>query len=249
MSPQSSKFAVVVPYRNRRYNLAQLILHLQWYLVPGEFDLLIVEQADGRPFNRGCTLNIGFDLAHRSGYSHYAFHDVDLIPLEADYSFSATPVHLSTTTSQYLYEPPYQNCFGGVVLFNKADFEAVNGFSNHYWGWGREDYDLLCRCAEAGLRIERRQGRFLSLPHEVDPGQDAVWAKNNERFAALRARGFRNEGLNSLNYEVVESRKIEELPFTGRKKALPAPVSWWSVALHGDDVLETIEADLVTEAS
>jgi hypothetical protein len=238
MSSTEKRFALVVPYRNRRYNLVHFILNLQWYLDPNSFDILVVEQADSLPFNRGYTLNIGFHIArgnHR--YSHYVFHDVDLIPQQADYSFPHCPTHLSAATGQFLYEVPYENSFGGVVLFNQDDFETVNGFSNHYWGWGREDYDLRCRCLKAGLKIERRPGRFISLPHSIEPGLDAIWVKNRERFDILEARDFREDGLSSLDYEVVKSAEITELPFIESKKQLPRPLLWSSVILEGADIL------------
>ena len=219
MSSAVKRFALIVPYRNRGYNLVHLVLNLQWFLDPGSFDILVVEQADSLPFNRGYTLNIGFHIARRShAYSHYVFHDVDLIPQQADYSFPHCPTHLSAATGQFLYDVPYENAFGGVVLFNQDDFEAVNGFSNNYWGWGREDYDLRCRCLKAGLKIERRPGRFISLPHYVEPGLDATWTKNMGRFDILRQRDFREDGLSSLDYDVVKSGEITELPFIERKK-------------------------------
>src|SRR5262245_31621222 len=98
---QRHMFALIVPYRNREYNLTHLILNLQWYLAPDTFDIIVVEQADERPFNRGYALNVGFDLARRNRpYSHYVFHDVDLIPQQADYSWPRRPTHLSAATSQ-----------------------------------------------------------------------------------------------------------------------------------------------------
>jgi hypothetical protein len=45
------------------------------------FKIFIIEQSDdGRKFNRGKLLNIGFDLAVKEGYDVFIFHDVDLIP-------------------------------------------------------------------------------------------------------------------------------------------------------------------------
>ena len=233
-----NKFALIVPYRNRPHNLVQLILNLQWYLDPRHFDIFVVEQADALPFNRGCTLNVGFDLARKNAcYSHYAFHDVDLIPLRADYSRPSCPVHLSAATGQYLYELPYEEAFGGVVLFGQNDFEAVNGYSNHYWGWGREDYDLRCRCLKAGLKIERRPGRYVSLPHSVSPWRDSAWARNRDRFHALQQKDFRQDGLSSLEYDLVDSREMAELPFVEKQKALPSPVLWSSVILRSTEVV------------
>jgi hypothetical protein len=238
MSSTKQRFAVIVPYREREYNLAHLILHLQWYLDPDSFDMFVVEQADSLPFNRGCTMNIGFQLARAADrYSHYVFHDVDLIPLEADFSFSRRPAHLSAEVSQFLYELPYQDCFGGVVLFNREDFETVNGYSNHYWGWGVEDNDLRRRCLKAGLKAARRPGRFLSLPHFVESGRRALWARNAERFNILQEQDFREDGVSSLKYELVRSAELTHVPFTERKKQLARPVQWASVLLSCSDIL------------
>lgn len=38
--------------------------------------------------------------------------------------------------------------FGGVVAFNQADFEAINGFPNTFWGWGGEDDEMYSRIVE-----------------------------------------------------------------------------------------------------
>ena len=39
----------------------------------------------------------------------------------------------------------YYNYAGGVVAINKKNMYKVNGFSNHYWGWGKEDDDFSAR--------------------------------------------------------------------------------------------------------
>ena len=87
------------------------------------------------------------------------------------------------------------------------------------------------------MKIERRPGRFISLPHSVEPGLDAIWVKNRERFDILQARDFREDGLSSLDYEVVKSAEITELPFIESKKQLPRPLLWSSVILEGADIL------------
>ena len=40
---------------------------------------------------------------------------------------------------------PYQGIFGGAGSFSRKHFEAINGFSNQFWGWGGEDDDLYSR--------------------------------------------------------------------------------------------------------
>ena len=43
--------------------------------------------------------------------------------------------------------------FGGAVLFDKNQFQTINGYSNDYWGLGYEDRDLLVRMITKGYRL------------------------------------------------------------------------------------------------
>lgn len=46
-----------------------------------DFVIYIIEQTnDGRKFNRGKLLNVGYDLAKKDGCAVVVFHDVDLLP-------------------------------------------------------------------------------------------------------------------------------------------------------------------------
>ena len=49
----------------------------------------------------------------------------------------------------------YEKIFGGVVAFSKSNFEAVNGYSNRFWGWGGEDDDLYMRVDNMRYQIQR----------------------------------------------------------------------------------------------
>ena len=61
------------------------------------FHIFIVEQSnDGRKFNRGKLLNIGFDLA-KTDYDSFIFHDVDLIPRDDLAEWYRKPVDDRTT--------------------------------------------------------------------------------------------------------------------------------------------------------
>jgi hypothetical protein len=55
---------------------------------------------------------------------------------------------------------------GGVLLTTQTDFENANGFSNEYWGWGHEDDDLFLRFLVTDVKIERKPGLYISLPHK-----------------------------------------------------------------------------------
>lgn len=202
----TKKLALIVPYRNREAHLAQFIPHMRQFLSPTiPYQLFIIEQTFEKPFNRGKLLNIGFTLA--KGHCDYVcFHDVDMLPTLADYSYVDQPTHLATHVEQFDYKMPYAHYFGGVTLFNPHDFELINGYNNDYFGWGLEDDDLRLRCFMHGLTIASREGTFLSLPHEHAKEEDPHTQQNRKRFekfyrgdAAMLANG-----LGSLQYDEVD---------------------------------------------
>ncbi|HEX2163320.1 MAG TPA: galactosyltransferase-related protein, partial [Thermoanaerobaculia bacterium] len=176
MTSAGGRLLVVVPYRARRRHWRALAPALAHHLDGAGLDwrLLVVEQADRRPFNRGLLLNAGFALAAEPGDT-VCFHDVDLVPEPAcDYSPVDRPTHLAAHVEQLGWELRWEDLFGGVVLFPADDFRRVNGFSNGYWGWGAEDTDLRLRCERAGLAVGRRPGRFRSLAHRPAGDSDRL---------------------------------------------------------------------------
>jgi len=160
------KLGVIVPYRNREHQLIQFKIHITQYLekrnIP--YELIIVEQDDAKLFNRGMLLNIGFKEAKKLKCDYVVFHDVDMLPIDVDYSYSNKPLHLST---DFLIENNeksrtiFDEYFGGVTLFPIEDFEKIDGYSNKYWGWGYEDNDLLLRCKEKFISLETHKIKNL----------------------------------------------------------------------------------------
>ena len=145
-------FGVVIPYRDRKKHLEYSLPRLEKYFKSKnlKYKIVIVEQCDKKPFNRGRLLNIGYDFL-KNDCDYFCIHDIDMIPMDADYSFVPYPCHLNNELSSCDYDIPYDTYFGGVTLFPKEDFELINGYSNQYWGWGFEDDDLFWRCLDLGL--------------------------------------------------------------------------------------------------
>ena len=87
----AARLAIVVPYRDREQHLTRLLPHLVTFFERDRFaraipyEIHIAEQAPGKPFNRGAMKNAGFSLAHGNA-DYVVFHDVDYLPLWADYS-------------------------------------------------------------------------------------------------------------------------------------------------------------------
>ena len=209
------KLAIIVPYRDREDHLKKFIPSIEScdFLEGIDYEILIVEQEEGKPFNRGKLLNVGAIQCHTASY--YCFHDVDMLPLISDYSYVSNPTHLAGEAEQFGFKLPYQGYFGGVTLFDKHSFIKVNGYSNDYWGWGAEDDDVMFRCVAREVKVSRKNGRYRSLSHERNITQD-LYNENLRKFF-----GFKNglnldtinqkidsDGLTTLEYEVLEEKKI-----------------------------------------
>jgi hypothetical protein len=153
------KLGIIVPYRDRANQLETFRRRMAFYLNQTgiDYNIFIIEQDGAKLFNRGMLLNIGFKYAIKNGCDYVVFHDIDMLPLNVDYSYSDKPLHIATdfyTTLTILdNRETFDEYFGGVTMFPAKDFQKINGFSNKYWGWGYEDTDLLLRCKEASIEL------------------------------------------------------------------------------------------------
>lgn len=186
--------AIIVPFReqpeqSRGAQVKQFAAHMHAFIGTKarsrrRFVIVVVHQSnDGRKFNRGQLLNIGFCEAQRffapQPLASVIFHDVDLLPsasLLSSYEevpHRGRPHHLSCANTWWKVSGMlggYRERFiGGVTAFAPADFEACNGFPNDYWGWGLEDDQLRLRADAAGClargikRPESCAGRYTDI--------------------------------------------------------------------------------------
>jgi hypothetical protein len=145
--------------------------------------VVVVQSEDGRAFNRGQLLNVGFREAQRhfapSPLDAVVFHDVDLLPSAGLRQWyvrppeRGRPAHIAgpSTWSKYAMDGYDEIFFGGVTALHAADFEACNGFPNDYWGWGMEDDQLRLRAAACGAiaRGVERPPRGTGAFRDLDP--------------------------------------------------------------------------------
>jgi hypothetical protein len=224
---QKNKLLVIVPYRDRESHLKEFIPYIIKTLDCQNinYKIVVVEQSPEKLFNRGLLCNIGFDL-YKNQCDYICIHDVDMIGENFDYSYEPIVTHLSARHKNRNYEEFYSRYLGGVVLFPKQDFIKINGFSNEYWGWGAEDDDLRLRCDVMGVNVQRKQGRFYSLPHETiqwkdRPQKSPGYISNVQRLNKFKQQNhnqqletLKNDGLNNVNkyYSVIQT--IEETNYT-----------------------------------
>lgn len=213
-----ARLAVIVPVRDREHQIRTLIPRLRAKLDEQRlaYRILIVEQSPGNLFNKGALINAGFRIV--SGDCDYVcLHDVDAIPIVADYRCPSEPLRLVTKLVGSRHGPRRDaRYFGGAITLRREHFIAANGFSNEYWGWGKEDDDFLFRLWFSGrICFADQEGTFEDLPNPSDQqvrrarGRKPATLRANRKRRSRLMRGlhdFRRDGLSSHAYAVSDIR-------------------------------------------
>lgn len=217
------RLVIIVPYRDRKEHLLTFVPYMEAFLGTLPHQIVVVEQEDDRPFNKGTLLNVGFTLT-RETTQCVCFHDVDMLPLDDAryYTPADHTIHISGCIEQFDYKLPYPEYMGGVFLTPVREFAAINGCSNEYWGWGSEDDEIFARYHLASLRIERKAGRYRSLPHE----RGAPSLANAQRLMRTLA------AVAELPHSEAEQHRIEQLQ--AEYKEIFEIENWESVDVRED---------------
>jgi hypothetical protein len=203
------KLLVVVPYRDREQHLKKFIPYIHEALRSQNilYQITIVEQCKEKLFNRGLLCNMGF-ITFQNDCDYVCFHDIDMIGEPFDYQYEPIVTHLSALEKRRNYTEWYKEYLGGVVLFPREIFWNINGFSNEYWGWGKEDDDLNLRCDIMGIKTQRKLCKYYTLNHPTllyheRPTKSPGYIANKARldhFAQTRDKNLiLNDGLSSVN--------------------------------------------------
>lgn len=231
-----NRLGIIIPYRDRLEHLEKMLPHTVSFFRRNEGIeplFIIAEQVDQSPFNRGALVNHAY-AACSSMVDYVCFHDVDYLPMWADYSepslpsriiwygLDVRPVGHGTNRAIHAQE----HGLAAVSVMKKWHFEAANGYSNKYWGWGYEDTDLAERLLSVGLPLGYKKGTFAALDHDSN-GYDANGvtqvAKDNEKDFESRVFPDVLDGLSSLSAKVVA---IETHMAAGLAKGETAPLLW-----------------------
>ncbi|CAL4186109.1 unnamed protein product, partial [Meganyctiphanes norvegica] len=138
----------------------------------------------------------------------YVFHDVDMLP-ENDhnlYHCTTMPRHLVVAASNKNYEPAYKTAVSGANSMTDLQINAVNGWSNRYWGWGGEDDDMWRRITAAGLAVWRYPvniGRYKMIQHKK---QEKMELSKREKLLKISGKNYKNDGLSTLEYNLLDTK-------------------------------------------
>lgn len=215
IEPGQHRLGVLVPFRNVTTELNQFVPYMHDFLQKQgvDFDIFVINQTDTKRFNRGQLLNVGFLLAAQS-CDYVVMHDVDLLPLNTNlsYRYPQHIMHLASAKFHPIYKFP--KFIGGIMVMKNEHFIKINGLSNKYWGWGREDDDLRMRITTAEIEIEYPEnyteiatGRVDTLLHMHDK---VVRPRDYMKLGNQRAIGKtldNQTGLSSARHKVVKIAK------------------------------------------
>lgn len=159
---------IIIPYRDRPQHLSQFIPHMMAYLPAAK--IIIVEQADEKPFNRGKLLNVGFLESAKD--THYVFHDIDMLPINVDYEPNAGVTQLAGSKIQL------RDYLGGVTMFDHDTFKRLGGYHNDYFHRA-EDNECRFNLHRLKIPVLEQHGKFKQLPHERKAPEfiAALWEK------------------------------------------------------------------------
>ncbi len=217
------KLAIIIPFRNREAHLEELLPRLREKLNEQQIDyhVFIVDQVDQKPFNRAKLINVGVDYA-KANYDYFSMHDVDLLPVDALYACPSLPLRPTGSIRTSTGERNIANTnLGGILTLKKEHFLSINGMSNNFWHWGKEDENLLFRLLSKGINpvldvkgvydeIDDSTDRFKVIANNkvtVDKKAATRMIAANKRYQDRVARGLIpacDEGLSSLTYELQE---------------------------------------------
>jgi len=222
---------LIIPYRNREEHLKYFIDNsvplLKKYME--NMKVVIVEQTEGKPFNRGKLLNVVFK-EYEDECKYIITHDVDINPKKK-------------AIIELYNDEVDDNVFKGILtspcdtlapIFktNIKNLFVINGFPNNIWGWGVEDKAIQNRVLHYQFKKETNLLNYSNWKREPGHIYDTYFKAFNDindrdrRFESkhhkLHYRMWKNlsniekekyiigNGIDSLTYKLVKKEIIEE---------------------------------------
>lgn len=210
---------ILIPYRDRKEHLDYFIkncIPLLKQHLDTNIKIIVIEQEEGKLFNRGKLLNIGYK-EFGINFNYIITHDVDLIP------------DSNTVQSLYTIQKDVVRIFcgherscGGICKISSKVFKEVNGFPSDIWGWGVEDRALYYRFKIYGKDVSplyNKQCKLKWLHHQSNGNNKTERIKKQSRMENIVYQRYTpkeqkeyimKSGLNTLNYKIHSQQKIND---------------------------------------
>lgn len=159
---------------------------MQWYLP--DISISVIEQANGKPFNRAKLLNIG---ALEFTDDCYVMHDVDMLPVKVDYTPTVGVTQLAGSEIQL------RGYLGGVTMIDAATLFLVDGYNSSYFHRA-EDNELMFQLFTHGIDWAERIGEFRPQYHERNSEEFIPWL-----WQKAQRKRKKEDGLAQCKYTVI----------------------------------------------
>lgn len=154
------KVAIIAGYHEKYHTKSQLdrfITYMNNFMKKTdlEYKIFVLTQFNKEiDLNLGHLYNIGFELAESEGYSKFVFSDLYLLPHEEMIPYykrnNKYPIHIGYHWNKFNYELYYL----GIIMFNKENFELINGYPINIFGLYGWDYEVILRLKDTGLKLK-----------------------------------------------------------------------------------------------
>lgn len=229
---QKEKLTILIPFKNREENLKVFIPYFCNFMKNNfsdiNYEIVIIEQGNDKLFNKGILFNTGFILTS-GNTDYYALHDVDQLPVSADYSYNIEPCHLCVNALEQGRDGIFKNPYiiekyqhkGGAITLSKEFYMMANGHSNVYWGWGLIDDDFSFRLFDIGHHLLRYgvrmnhghlenndKGYYITLSAKTNRFHEDENYKKNYSYASKvvnKIIDWRLEGLNTTKFNIIDT--------------------------------------------
>jgi hypothetical protein len=208
---------ILIPYRNRKEHfdifLKEAIPIFIKYLK--KCKIVIIEQNEGKDFNRGMLLNIGFkEYINQSKF--FFHHDIDIIPKEPTVEF----IYNINNFDILRIINSHGKSLGGIIKFTNDSFIRMNGFPNYIWGWGIEDRILFYRSNIVCLNVSDNltNKSYFKFLHHSNSAVKYTGKKeeiNNLENYIYECGTFleknvhiKKSGLSNLKYKIISRKNI-----------------------------------------
>ena len=139
------------------------------------------------------------------------FHDIDYLPnnLINNYDCKHSPMSKGRCilVRNKLLHRSVPHFWGGVYAANQSTFEAVNGMSNLFFGWGGEDEDIGIRFRNNFKNLAYTNchtDSYVINRHEHTRSSTKVKSKLLKCLKCSALSRMHKDGLNSLKYHLKE---------------------------------------------
>ena len=211
---------ILIPYRNRKEHLEIFIKDViplfEKYLK--SFKLVIIEQEEGKLFNRAMLLNIGFN-EYKNKTQYFFTHDVDIVPTEK----CVNELYTKNDYDVIRIFNGHNLSLGGVIKIKHSSIFYSNGFPNYIWGWGIEDRALYYRYKIMNYKISpnyTNDTNFIKLYHKSNcetyvNEKRRISEYENEIFNCndkdKQIAHIMSSGLNNLEYKIINRKQIADI--------------------------------------